>query len=292
MSNLKEIRTRIQSVAATRKITSAMKMVSAAKFHKAQEVIARYKPYAKKTYDILNQIAQDQDDTSFIKWFRKVDRPHKAALVVITSNSSMCGGFNQNILKKVSEDLPRLLPELWGTNELEIYCLGKKGNDFFNRKGYNIKMFSSDIIDKPSYSKSAQLADLLSGLFINKEYDAVYVVYNIFKNPALQEPVIEKLLPISIEKSTNEISADFIYEPSKSQIAEVIIPKTVKVTLHRYILESSAGEHGARMTAMHQATDNATDIIQNLTLQYNKARQAAITKEILEIVSGAEALKG
>jgi F-type H+-transporting ATPase subunit gamma len=204
----------------------------------------------------------------------------------------MCGGFNQNILKKVSEDLPRLLPELWGTNELEIYCLGKKGNDFFNRKGYNIKMFSSDIIDKPSYSKSAQLADLLSGLFINKEYDAVYVVYNIFKNPALQEPVIEKLLPISIEKSTNEISADFIYEPSKSQIAEVIIPKTVKVTLHRYILESSAGEHGARMTAMHQATDNATDIIQNLTLQYNKARQAAITKEILEIVSGAEALKG
>lgn len=292
MSNLKEIRTRIQSVAATRKITSAMKMVSAAKFHKAQEVIAKYKPYAKKTFDVLNQIAQDQADSNFLQWFRKADRLHKAALVVITSNSSMCGGFNQNILKKISEELPRLLPELWGTNELEIYCLGKKGNDFFNRKGLNIKMFSSDIVDKPNFGKSAQLADLLSGMFLKGEYDAVYVAYNIFKNPAQQEATIEKLLPLSIEKSTSELTADFIYEPSKTQIAAVIIPKTVKVTLHRYILESSAGEHGARMTAMHQATDNATDIIQNLTLQYNKARQAAITKEILEIVSGAEALKG
>ncbi len=292
MSNLKEIRTRIQSVAATRKITSAMKMVSAAKFHKAQEVIAKYKPYASKTFDVLNQIAQDQADSNFLKWFRTTNTPHKAALVVITSNSSMCGGFNQSILKKVSEEMPRLLPELWGTKELEIYCLGKKGNDFFNRKGHCIKLFSSDIVDKPNFSKSAQLANVLSEMFLKGEYDAVYVAYNIYKNPAQQEASIEKLLPLSIEKSSSEITADFIYEPSKAQIAEVIIPKTVKITLHRYVLESSAGEHGARMTAMHQATDNATDIIQNLTLQYNKARQAAITKEILEIVSGAEALKG
>jgi F-type H+-transporting ATPase subunit gamma len=293
MSNLKEIRTRIQSVAATRKITSAMKMVSAAKFHKAQETIFRYKPYANKTYEVLNQIMAEQTGNGLTQWYRSAEVPQKIALVVLTSSSSMCGGFNQNLIKKVMDEGPKLFPDVWSSCNIDFYCLGKKGNDFFSKKGFKIQLEKNEIVDRPNFSKTASLADPLIGCFLSGDYDAVYVAYNQFRNPAVQVPTIEKIMPLKIEKATvASAGSDIIFEPGKLPIANLLVPKTIKITLHRFVLESSAGEHGARMTAMHQATDNATEIINKLTLQYNKARQAAITKEILEIVSGAEAQKG
>jgi F-type H+-transporting ATPase subunit gamma len=293
MSNLKEIRTRIQSVAATRKITSAMKMVSAAKFHKAQETIFRYKPYANKAFEVLNQIMAEQTGHGLEQWYKSVAIPEKIALVVLTSNSSMCGGFNQNLIKKIMEDGPNLFPEVWGTCNIDFYCLGKKGNDFFSKKGFKIQLEKNEIVEKPNFNRTTALADLLIGCFLSGDYDAVYVAYNQFRNPAVQEPTIEMMLPLKVEKVKDSAAgSDIIFEPGKLPIANLLVPKTIKISLHRFVLESSAGEHGARMTAMHQATDNATEIINNLTLQYNKARQAAITKEILEIVSGAEAQKG
>lgn len=293
MSNLKEIRTRIQSVAATRKITSAMKMVSAAKFHKAQETIFRYKPYANKTYEVLNQIMTEQTGNGLKQWYRSAETPQKIALVVLTSSSSMCGGFNQNLIKKVMDEGPKLFSEAWSTCNIDFYCIGKKGNDFFSKNGFKIQLEKNEIVERPNFSKTAPLADLLIGCFLSGDYDAVYVAYNQFRNPAVQVPTIEMILPLKTDKTTDAVTgSDIIFEPGKLPIANLLVPKTIKITLHRFVLESSAGEHGARMTAMHQATDNATEIINKFTLQYNKARQAAITKEILEIVSGAEAQKG
>lgn len=279
----------------TRKITSAMKMVSAAKFHKAQETIFRFNPYSKKMFEVLAQaFSGGSDDQETNKWFTGCGGCHKSALIVISSNSSMCGAFNQNVVKKVIEDGPEIFKEKWNTPFVDLYCIGKKGADLLSKKGFTIHSIDTNIIDKPNFTLSAKFTDILMGSFINKTYDKVYIAFNEFKNPAVQIPVIEQFLPIVFPKKlkVTAINPDMIFEPNRTQIVQDIIPKAMKIKLHGYILEVSAGEHGARMTAMHQATDNATELIRDLTLQYNKARQAAITKEILEIVSGAEALKG
>jgi len=272
-----------------------MKMVSAAKFHKAQETIMRFEPYSKKMFEVLAQsFSGDSNEPETDRWFYGCGECKKAALIVITSNSSMCGAFNQNIIKKVLEDAPLIFKDKWGTPYVDLFFIGKKGADFFSKKGYAIHTLETQIIDKPNFTVSAKFADMLMDNFLTQIYDKIYVAFNEFKNPAVQIPVIEQFLPIVFPKAirVSHTNPDMVFEPNRTDIVKTIIPKAMKIKFHDYILEVSAGEHGARMTAMHQATDNATDLINDLTLQYNKARQAAITKEILEIVSGAEALKG
>lgn len=293
MSGLREIRTRINSITSTQKITSAMKMVSAAKFHKAQETISRFKPYSIKVLDVLAQIIPSASPEVLEKWFTKNQKLDRAALVVLTSNSSMCAGFNQNLLKNIVEFGPSIFKSLWCTNNLNLYCLGKKGNDFFSKRGFNIVYNDTEIVNKPNFKSSADLFVELSNKFFNKEIDAVFVAYNEFVNPALQTPTIKQILPFVMPEKlvSTSINQDKIFEPNKEYILDLVIPTALKTFFHEMLLENSIGEHGARMTAMHQATENAMELNKALKLQYNKARQASITKEILEIVSGAEALK-
>jgi F-type H+-transporting ATPase subunit gamma len=294
MAGLKEIRTRISSITSTQKITGAMKMVSAAKFHKAQETVFRFQNYSKKVTQVLAQVVLSAPKSEMNIWFSQPKTIKRAALVVVTSNSSMCAGFNQNLIKKVMEEGPTVLPEIWNTNNLDIYCLGKKGFDFFKKGGYNIVLSDTQIVNKPNYISSSGFCDEhLFENFSSQKYNVVFVAYNVFKNPALQEPTISQFLPFPLPEGTktNDFS-DVIFEPNPVQIMQTLIPTALKTRFYEIILENSIGEHGARMTAMHQATENALELIKSLKLQYNKARQAAITKEILEIVSGAEALKG
>jgi F-type H+-transporting ATPase subunit gamma len=195
----------------------------------------------------------------------------------------------------VLEEGPTIFGDKWGTKEVDLFFIGKKAADLFSKRGFSVHSLETHIIDKPNFTESSKFADILMGYFMGRIYNRIYVAFNEFRNPAVQIPVIEQFLPIVFPKSIrlgNKVNADVIFESSRTEIVKSIIPKAMKIKFHGYILEVSAGEHGARMTAMHQATDNATELIRDLTLQYNKARQAAITKEILEIVSGAEALKG
>jgi F-type H+-transporting ATPase subunit gamma len=293
MSGLREIRTRINSITSTQKITSAMKMVSAAKFHKSQETINRFKPYSKKVFEVLSQVIPSAPETELDKWFSPSQKLEKVALIVLTSNSSMCAGFNQNLLKHIVDVGPSIYKDIWDTNNLSLYCLGKKGSDFFSKRGFSVIYTDTDMVNKPLFSLSADLLDLLASKYINKELDAVYVAYNQFVNPAVQNPTITQFFPYSLPDLLKSVrtNPDLIFEPNKEYILEIVIPTALRTFFHEIVLENAIGEHGARMTAMHQATENASDLNKALKLQYNKARQASITKEILEIVSGAEALK-
>jgi F-type H+-transporting ATPase subunit gamma len=296
MAGLKEIRTRINSIASTQKITSAMKMVSAAKFHKAQDTFFRFKQYSNKVDEVLQQVASAAHDPSVSKWFKKPKNTRNIALVVLSSNSSMCAGFNQNLAKKIVEDGAKTLGSTWGTDGLTIFGLGKKGADILSKKGISINLTDSEITISPNFDDTASFCEQhILTPFNDGTYDAVYIAYNEFRNPAVQVPTIIQYLPYKlpegIEKSSNE-SDNFVFEPNREDILKVIIPMALKTSFYELILENSIGEHGARMTAMHQATENAIELSKQLKLQYNKARQAAITKEILEIVSGAEALRG
>jgi F-type H+-transporting ATPase subunit gamma len=293
MSGLREIRTRINSITSTQKITSAMKMVSAAKFHKAQETLSRFKPYSKKVLEVLAQIAPSASAEVLEKWFAKTLKRDRVVLVVLTSNSSMCAGFNQNLLKNIVEFGPSIFKNIWGNDNLSLYCLGKKGNDFFSKRGFNVVYSDVEIVNKPNFQSSAVLFEQLSNKFFSKEIDAVYVAYNEFVNPALQTPTIKQFLPFILPDNlaSAKTNPDIIFEPNKDYILDLVIPTALKTFFHEMLLENSIGEHGARMTSMHQATENAMELNKALKLQYNKARQASITKEILEIVSGAEALK-
>jgi F-type H+-transporting ATPase subunit gamma len=295
MSGLKEIRTRLTSITSTRKITSAMKMVSAAKFHKAQESIYRFEPYYNKTISVLSQVLPSVAEVGMEKWFNPPAGKKNIALVIITSNSSMCGGFNQNLIKKILEEIPTLFPDYPRVTNLSLFCLGKKGCDFFLKKKFNVHSASDNlIVNSPTYNTTSTFANYLIEEFVKGIYDMVYIAYNEYKNPAVQTPSIIQYLPILFPAgfSKTPINPNIIFEPNQEHILRLIIPKTMKIFFHKIILENAVGEHGARMTAMHQATDNASELLKELKLQYNKARQAAITKEILEIVSGAEALKG
>ena len=289
MANLKEIRNRITSVSSTMQITSAMKMVSASKLKRAQDAINQMKPYAEKLQEILGNLSAtlDLSENPYSE-----NREVKNVLIVgITSNRGLCGGFNNNIFKKVNE-----LIEEYGKVNTKVLCLGKKINDLYRKTQnyYQDDSFSSveDIFADLTFENNAIIAENIMDQFINQKFDKVIVVYNSFINAASQEVKSEQLLPIT--PIINEVSnvGDYIFEPSKSDIVENLIPKSLKVQLFKSLLDSHASEHGARMTAMHKATDNAEELKRSLTLSYNKARQAAITNEILEIVGGAEALKG
>jgi F-type H+-transporting ATPase subunit gamma len=286
MPNLKEIRNRITSVGSTMQITSAMKMVSAAKLKRAQDAITQMRPYSLKLQEILGNLSATLDMSE--NAYSEVRPANKTLIIAITSNRGLCGGFNNNVIKQVNT----LLAD---NKSARVLCLGKKVKDiikktpqyFINSEIEPVEDIFSDL----SFDNVSIIASSVMDSFTKKEFDKVVVVYNRFVNAATQVVETEQFIPI-IPKSNGENTAgDYIFEPSKSAIVEDLIPKSLKIQLFKAILDSHAAEHGARMTAMHKATDNAKELQRGLKLSYNKARQAAITNEILEIVGGAEALK-
>ena len=282
MANLKEIRNRISSVSSTMQITSAMKMVSAAKLKKAQDAITAMRPYSNKLTEILQSLSSSIDSDN--KYAQKRNLK-KVLIVSITSNRGLCGGFNSNIFKKSTE----LANSVYNDSDVSFVAIGKKGNDFL-QKSFNVESNHIDIFDKLNMENVSLIAESLMEMFINEDFDKIDIVYNKFKNAATQVVVSEQFLPISDVEDDSNNNSDYIFEPSKKKIIEELIPKSLKNQLFKAIRDSWASEHGARMTAMHKATDNATELRDQLKLAYNQARQAAITNEILEIVGGAEAL--
>ena len=284
MSGLKEIRNRINSVSSTMQITNAMKMVSAAKLKKAQDSITATLPYSNKLSELIKSISAsvDSDESSPLFEKRELKKP---LLIVITSNKGLCGGFNSSIIKEVYN-----LVSEYGSNTPDLLTIGKKGNDIL-RKKFNVISSHNEVYDSFSYSSVKEIAENIMQRFENEEYDEIVLVYNHFKNAATQIITKEQYLPILDDSDeTSNVQGDYIFEPNRAKILEELIPKSLAIQLFKAISDSIAGEHGARMTAMHKATDNATDLRDQLKLTYNKARQTAITNEILEIVGGAEAL--
>jgi len=291
MGNLKEIRTRISSVTSTKKITSAMKMVSASKFKKSQDILLKYKPFYDNYKSMLDKVIEHQG-TSSVKFCEDRKEINNIGLLVITSNSSMCGSFNQNVIKKVFEAYYQL-SITYPKAKIHILAIGKKGADILVKRGIPVsKQFPHSAVDKPNISITKTIFSELSDMFLKKEFDRIDIVYNSFKNAAVQVQTQHQLFPFVVSKAETSTKTDLIIEPDSNYFIQKIVPKLLLYQVHGAILDSTTAEHGARMTAMHQATDNATDLLRDLTLQYNKERQAAITKEILEIVSGANALKG
>jgi len=284
MANLKEIRNRITSIGSTMQITSAMKMVSAAKLKKAQDAITQMRPYANKLTELLQSLSATLDSDSGGA-FSKQREVSNVLLVVITSNRGLCGGFNSSIVKEADH----IIKNQYQDKQVDILTIGKKGYDLL-KKEHTIIENKSDIFDELTFENVAVIAENIMKLFTEGSYDKIQLVYNQFKNAATQIPTIEQYLPIESSKKEVSSNHDYIFEPSKSEIVLELIPKSLKTQLFKAIRDSFAAEHGARMTAMHKATDNATDLRDDLLLTYNKARQAAITNEILEIVGGAEAL--
>lgn len=285
MANLKEIRNRITSIKSTMQITSAMKMVSAAKLKKAQDAIVAMRPYSSKLTELLQNLSAtlDGDTGGAYSTEREVS---KVLLVAVTSNRGLCGGFNSSITKTVV----KTIAEKYAGKQVDIFSIGKKGADTLSKE-YNIIDTRNDLFDDLTFDNVAKVAEKLMDLYVDGSYDKIELVYNQFKNAATQIPQVEQFLPIKpIEGGEAITNSDYIFEPSKIEIVEALIPKSLKTQLYKGIRDSFASEHGARMTAMHKATDNATDLRDDLLLTYNKARQAAITNEILEIVGGAEAL--
>ncbi|MBN2521164.1 MAG: ATP synthase F1 subunit gamma [Bacteroidales bacterium] len=293
MPNLKDIRNRIASVKSTRQITSAMKMVAAARLRKAQDAIIQLRPYANKLQDILSDLSRSIEVTEENPYAQKREE-NKILIVAFTSNKGLCGGFNLNVVKTVIQLLHTKYNEQYKKGNVEIYCIGKKGRDLLKFKGYEVHFLETEIFNQLYFKNVTALAKSFMDKFVNKDYDMIELVYNQFKNAAFQILTTEQFLPISDNEPGEEHrieDIDYIFEPSKQYIYEELIPKFLRIQFYKCILDSSTSEQGARMTAMHKATDNATDLIRDLTLQYNKARQATITREIIEIVSGAEALK-
>lgn len=287
MANLKEIRNRIASVGSTMQITSAMKMVSAAKLKKAQDAITAMRPYSEKLTELLQNLSATLDGDAGSKYSGQRE-VNKVLIVAITSNRGLAGAFNSNIVKEARV----LASETYAGKEVDFFTIGKKGNDILSKTG-SVAENNNAIFDDLTFEATAEIAEKLMDMFSNGSYDKIVVVYNNFKNAATQIVLKEQFLPILPPKaSETKVSADYIFEPSKVKIVEGLIPKSLKTQLFKSLRDSVASEHGARMTAMHKATDNATELRDELKLQYNKARQASITNEILEIVGGAEALAG
>lgn len=293
MPSLKEVRTRITSTVSTQQITSAMKMVSAAKLRRAQDAILQMRPYAGKLKEILGNVTSSSDAASGGA-FSKEKPVRNVLMVVITSNRGLCGAFNSNVIKLAARTISEKYPEQKRSGNVQILSIGKKGADFFRKNGYKIFDNKSELFDGLNYDKTSLVADSIMKEFIAGKFDAVEIFYNQFKNTATQIVTAEQYLPVAKpaqDKQVKKTALDYIYEPNQEEIVKDLIPKALKVQLYKALLDSNASEHGARMTAMHKATDNAQELLKELKLTYNKARQATITKEILEIVGGAEALK-
>ncbi|MFH1001421.1 MAG: ATP synthase F1 subunit gamma [Bacteroidota bacterium] len=292
MPSLKDVRTRIDSVNSTKQITSAMKMVAASKLRKAQNAIQNMRPYANKLNEILQNLLAgiDSEHSSIYSESRELNR---VLIVVITSNRGLCGAFNSNVIKTAQRLLKTEYEQISAEGKIDILTIGKKASDFFSKKGYPHIEKHDDFFNDLNYEIVFPLAEKLMQQFVSKKYDKIVLVYNQFKNAASQILSTEQFLPIlKVEtKLSLKNPTEYIFEPSKQEVVDALIPNVLKVQFYKSLLDSFAAEHGARMIAMSQATDNASEMLKTLKLQYNKARQASITAEILEIVGGAEALK-
>ncbi|MBK7573488.1 MAG: ATP synthase F1 subunit gamma [Bacteroidetes bacterium] len=293
MANLKEVRSRITSVISTQQITKAMKMVSAAKLRRAQDAITMMRPYASKLREIMSNISGSLD--SSVGGQYSVARPvNKVLIIAVSSNRGLCGAFNANINRTIS----RMIRENYATQaqsgNVKVMSIGKKSGDFFAKMGNVNGGNHNEIYANLTFEAVSKVAEGVMQSFALGEFDKVEVVYNQFKNAAVQNVMVEQVLPIIPPTAAKDSKAanDYIFEPGKEELVLQLIPKSIKVQLYKAVLDSNASEHGARMTAMSKATDNAGDLLKELRLSYNKARQAAITGEILEIVAGADALNG
>jgi F-type H+-transporting ATPase subunit gamma len=292
MPNLKEVRTRIESVNSTRQITSAMKMVAASKLRKAQNAITTMRPYAAKLRELMQNLSASLANTNQDKY--TAIRPIENILIIpVTSNRGLCGAFNTNVIRYTA----RLISETFATQhaagKVSMFCIGKKGEEFFRNRKYNLIGSDIHVFDHLNFSTVAPIAEKLMKLFEEEKFDKIIFVYNQFRNAGNQVLSEEQFLPIELPEQEDDFrqpDVEYIFEPDKQTIIEVLIPRILKMQVYKMLLDSFAAEHGARMIAMHKATDNASEMLKELKLSYNKARQAAITKEILEIVGGADAL--
>jgi len=294
MANLKVIRIRISSVKSTRQITSAMKMVSAAKLRKAQDKIVRLRPYVLKLQEILRGLMQSMAEEEIENIYNRISVPEKILIVVITSNRGLCGAFNSNVLREARRVVSEKYPEQFGKGNVIFLTIGKKGYDYLRKLKVKMLPEQNALFNDLTYENVNVVVEQIMESFVAGAFDTVEIIYNQFKNAAVQNLTDETFLPVTIiaPDKKKSVPTDYIYEPTKEEIVKELIPQSLKIQFYKAVLDSFVAEHGARMTAMHKATDNATSMIRDLTLQYNKARQAAITNQILEVVSGAEALKG
>ncbi|MDD3877630.1 MAG: ATP synthase F1 subunit gamma [Bacteroidales bacterium] len=295
MASLKEVRIRINSVESTKQITNAMKMVSASKLRRAQNAILKLRPYENKLQEIMNNLINKVKELPQLD-FASQREIKKALVVVFTSNKGLCGNYNSLAIKTAVEYINENFKELYINKNVDVITIGKKATEYFRKRDYNLTASYDDIYMNLTFDNVEIIAASLMEKYLNKEYDNIIIVYNRFKNAATQIISCETFLPILIKDNPNQgkkkSEIDYLYEPGKEEIVMELVPKILKLRFYRALLDSHASEHGARMTAMHKATDNATELLKDLKLYYNKVRQASITKEILEIVSGAEALKG
>ena len=292
MANLKEIRNRITSVSTTEQVTAAMKMVAAAKLKRTQDAIIKISPYANKLHEILISLSDDEQITKENIYFQQ-KKPKNILIVFVSSNRGLCGAFNSNVIKKGFEVAQKKYAKQLECGNVSFIAIGKYANDFLRKNNLNITRRFGHIFDHLTFENVVPIAQYLMNGFVNGYFDKIDLIYNRFKNAAVQILSVEQFLPIEPRINKEEgksIEQEFIFEPTKKYIVNELIPKSLKIQLYKALLDSYASEHGARMTAMHKATDNANNLIRDLRIEYNKARQASITNEILEIVSGADAL--
>jgi F-type H+-transporting ATPase subunit gamma len=288
MANLKAIRKRIATVKNTRKITRAMKLVAAARLRRAQENITRMRPYALQTMKMISSLAARASEEQHPLLARR--EPQRVMLVVLTSDRGLAGAFNSGISRAAYRSYMELTAQ---GKSVEVATIGRKGNDYFRRRNVKISHSLGHVYDQLSYKKASEIGDMIISAYTEDNLDAVYLCYNEFKSAISQQIVLERILPVEPQPlAEEETPVDYVYEPNQATLLATLLPLYVNVEIYRALLESVASEHGARMTAMDNATNNAADMIQALTLQANRARQAAITTELMEIIGGAEALKG
>ena len=298
MPGLKEVRSRIASVKSTQQITNAMKMVAASKLRKAQMAIIKLRPYAAKLHEIMQDLSASMNDPGE-SIYTQERTPENILLIVINSNRGLCGGFNSNVIKATLNLLSTTYNEQQRMGNVSLITIGRKASEYFRKRKYNVVGSHDDLFDHLTFENVSSLAEQLMKTFADKKFDRIQIVYNQFKNAAVQRLVIDQylpILPVSLDFSAPAVKhlkhADYIFEPDRNTIIQQLIPKSLRIQLYKSVLDSFASEQGARMTAMHQATENAKELLRALRISYNKARQYSITKELLEIVAGAEALKG
>ncbi|MCC5934830.1 MAG: ATP synthase F1 subunit gamma [Candidatus Cyclonatronum sp.] len=292
MANLREIRDRISSVKSTQQITKAMKMVAAARLRKAQENVLATRPYVAGLQAVIEKLSSSTESQNV--FMKEVENPQNVLLIVIGSDRGLCGGFNSNLFRFVTDSLKERFPGFKENGKLSVITIGRKAGDFFGKRDFKVVMKNNGFFDNLRFDRSAEISAEVAAAFKSGEYDSVYIAFNEFKSVIAQNRIFTKLLPVSVDKTEEDSfdNIDYIFEPNPAQILDNIIPLHINMQLWRALLESNASEQGARMAAMDNATENAKEIIGHLNLSYNKARQAAITTELSEIVSGAEALNG
>ena len=284
MANLKNIRTQIKSVKSIQQVTKAMKMVSAAKLRKSQERMEQARPYADRLQNLISNLINDVD-RSILNLLNERSEVNKRGFIVVTGDRGLAGSFNTNIIKKAEAEI-----NAFGKDKSFLFCIGKKGYEHFKKRDYNVINHYVDFWSDLTYNEAMNIGKDISSAFINKDVDEVNVIFNYFKNVGTQEVIYNTLLPLNFDNTEDKISSDVIFEPSKIEIVKSVVPKYLNTQVWKYLLESFASEQAARMMAMENATENAKEMINDLNLEFNKARQTAITTEMLEIVGGAEAL--